>query len=136
VSGYVIALNGCSVSWKSQVQKTVALSSAEAEYAALCEAAREIIFLRNLLSELGFEQRSPTLVHQDNQACVSMATSAAGTSRSRHVALRLAFVRDAVRGGLIAVKYCPTADMVAGVLTKTLPKTEHTRLRLRLMNGA
>lgn len=51
------------------------LSTAEAEYVAATEAAKELIWLRNLLTELGLAQPNPSILHEDNQACVHMATN-------------------------------------------------------------
>lgn len=52
-TGYVFLLSGAAITWKSQKQRTVALSSTEAEYISLAEAAKEALYLRNLLHELG-----------------------------------------------------------------------------------
>ena len=66
-SGYVFRLGGATISWKSKHQPIVALSSTEAEYVTLCSAAQDTIWLRHLLSSIGFEQVSPTTLHEDNK---------------------------------------------------------------------
>ena len=71
-SGYVFLIGEAPVSWATRKQKSVALSTAEAEYMALSAAVQESIFLRRLLGEIGAEQKEPTVIHVDNQACISM----------------------------------------------------------------
>ena len=82
VSGRVIRLCGSTVAWKSMKQTAVALSTTEAEYIALAETVREIIWLRRILLKLGFPQTAPTIVKEDNQACISWVIGDAFSKRS------------------------------------------------------
>ena len=66
-SWYIFKLSGGAVSWRSQKQSSVALSTLEAEYMALSGASQECIWLRNMLSNLGQSSTSPTVVYEDNQ---------------------------------------------------------------------
>ena len=52
-TGYVYTLGGTAVSWNSTLQKIVALSTTEAEYVAVSESAKEIVWLQSFLKELG-----------------------------------------------------------------------------------
>ena len=61
-TGYVLMLNGEAVAWKSTRQKSVSFSTAEAEPYAACEAGNEIVCLRTILNDVGFEQVSPKLL--------------------------------------------------------------------------
>ncbi len=70
VSGKIITVGGALVSWKSSKQKYIALSSTEAEYVSLSEASREVAWLRNLLSSVGYKQDNPTPVFQDNTGSI------------------------------------------------------------------
>ena len=72
-SGYVFTLGSGAVSWSSKKQPTVALSSTEAEYIAGAHAAKEAVWLRLLLSELGQDMSSPTTLHVDNQSAMAIA---------------------------------------------------------------
>ena len=65
-TGYVFMMSGVSVSWKSQHQPTVALSTAEAEYMALTAAIQEAIFLRQLFDSMGVKQSEPKMIFEDN----------------------------------------------------------------------
>jgi hypothetical protein len=129
VSGYLFVLNGAAVSWRCKVQSTVALSTAEAEFDALCAATREAVYLRGLLQEMGIAQQSATTIYEDNQPCIALMHNPMTSSRTKHVALRFHFVREKLQGGEIEVEYCPTADMLADLLTKMLAAPQHARLR-------
>eukprot|EP00052_Salpingoeca_macrocollata_P029827 m.307284 g.307284 ORF g.307284 m.307284 type:complete len:509 (-) comp23022_c5_seq5:537-2063(-) len=128
-SGFVFLMTGGAVSWRTKMQSVAALSTAESEYYAMAEAVREVLFLRNLLMELGCPQRSPTSLLEDNQATIKIATNAMTTSRTKHIDLRQHFVRDVITAGDVVLEYCPTADMVADELTKALSKAQHVALR-------
>ena len=122
VSGFVVLLNHAAVAWKTKRQRTVALSTAEAEYVALSEAAREILFLRGLLKDLGYPQ-STTVVHEDNQPAIHLALNPETSSRTKHLNVALHHVRELVQNSTIALQYCATEDMLADSFTKcSLPR--------------
>ncbi len=93
VSGYVFTLNGAAISWRCKVQSTIATSTAEAEFDALCCATRESMYLRGLLQEMCLQQRQPTTIFEDNQPCIALVQNPMTSHRTRHVALRFNFVR-------------------------------------------
>ena len=70
ISGQITRFNGTPISWRSKKQQSVALSSAEAEYMAVSDFSKEIIYLRQLLRNMGFPQDGPTTVYEDNTACI------------------------------------------------------------------
>ena len=120
-SGYLFQLAGGPVSWKSQRQGCVALSTAEAEYMALSFAAQETVWLRKLLTEFGCELSGPTiLIMEDNQSAIAMANNPQFHGRAKHIDIRHHFIRERVSHGDIRLNYCPTGDMIADMLTKGL----------------
>jgi len=72
-SGFVFMLGGAAISWSSKKQATVALLSTEAEYLAGAHAAKEAVWLRHLLGELGQDTNSLTALHIDNQSAITIA---------------------------------------------------------------
>ena len=101
----------------------VTLSSAEAEYVALCDAMRELMSIRQVIDEMELGQvQLPIVIHEDNQAVIKMATSPWTTSRSRHIDIRLHFVRDQVQSGDYKIVFTPTDEQVADCLTKACTK--------------
>ena len=128
-SGYMFQIAGGPVSWKSRKQDTVALSTAEAEYVALSSAAQECIWLQRLLCELGKPLGGPTVILEDNQSSIAMARNPQFHGRAKHIDIKHHFVRERVSDGSIELKYCPTNEMVADILTKGLAHQQFSFLR-------
>lgn len=123
-TGFCFVMNGSVISWQSRKQKTVSLSSTEAEYVALSEASREAVYLRNLMYEITGRQCAIKL-KCDNQSALKLATSHQAHSRSKHIDVRFHYVRDAVKNKLIDIEYISTQEMPADLLTKGLLSTKH-----------
>ena len=74
ISRYIFLTGDGTITWCSRKQTTIALSSTEAEYVALSEAAQEACWLRSLYSKLGLLQEEvPTLIWGDNEGLIAMA---------------------------------------------------------------
>ncbi|GAA5828225.1 hypothetical protein JCM5353_003899 [Sporobolomyces roseus] len=130
VSGYVFSigddgLRSTAISWLSKRQKSVAISSTEAEYMALSEAAREALWLRHLLRELGFDTSLPTLIRGDNSGSLILASHPTSHSRTKHIDVHYHFTRERVSDGTVELKWVRTDDMVADVFTKGLGREKH-----------
>ena len=128
-SGYIFMFNGGPVSWSSKKQKCVALSTAEAEYVALSAAVQECIWLRQLEAELSSTNDIPTLIFEDNQSTIGMAKNPQFHGRAKHIDIRHHFVREQLAHGTIQLKYCPTTEMTADILTKGLNRERYSKLR-------
>jgi hypothetical protein len=124
-SGYVFIATGGAITWCSKKQTTVALSTTEAEYVALGEAAREASWLRNLYGELGYPQIKPTLIRGDNNGSIAMARNPQFHQRSKHIAIRWHLIRDLVNDGILTIEECRDPEQTADVLTKPLARTKH-----------
>jgi hypothetical protein len=137
ISGFVFTLGG-PISWSSKKQATVSLSSMEAEYMAMTHATREAIWLRALLTEIGVPQHAPTVLHVDNQAALAFSQNRDFHMRTKHIAIRHYFCRDAVKNGDIAPQYIHTDRNLADLFTKALPAPRHRALvsQLGLAPGA
>ena len=85
-SAYVFLMGGGAVTWRSKNQTTIALSSTEAKYVALCKAGHEACWLRNLLEELGEPQLNPMLIKGNNNRSIAMAQNPQFHKRSKHIA--------------------------------------------------
>src|SRR3954453_738669 len=81
---YIFTLNGGPISWTSKRQLTVALSTTEAEYMAMCQATNEAIWLRQLLTELGLHQES-IQIHADNKSAIALGKNPEFHKRSKHI---------------------------------------------------
>ena len=120
VTGYVCKIGDGIVSWKSKKQQTIAQSTCEAEYMALSDAAKEVMWLRQLLCQLGFPQQAATILKGDNQGANVHAEDPKHHSRMKHIDVRYHYVREKYRLGHIKVEYVPTKENEADLLTKSL----------------
>ena len=118
-TGYVFTIGGTAISWMSRLQKSVALSTTEAEYMALAEATKELIWLKNFLSELGLKQEDCAL-HCDNESAVHLAKNPVFHSRTKHIKLRYHFVRDHISEGTFNLKKILGARNPADMFTKVV----------------
>ena len=128
-SGYLYMIGQSSVSWSSKKQVSVALSSTEAEYIAASYASQEAIWLREVLNDLGIALTQPTILHEDNQSCIKLATSDKNSTRTKHIDVRHHYLRDLVVQEMIDFMFCETSMMIADVLTKPLPRPKFEKLR-------
>ncbi|KOC58971.1 Copia protein [Habropoda laboriosa] len=99
---------------------------------SMSEATKEAIYLRRFLRTLGFESQSRIQLYCDNQGAIKLAENPVFHNRTKHIDVRHHFVRDALRDKAIELKYVPTGEMVADVLTKGLPGPRHRDLSERL----
>src|ERR1700679_4325537 len=96
VSGYVFIAAGGAITWGSKKQNIVSLSTTEAEYICLSDAAREATWLRNLYAEIGFPQEEPTLVYGDNLSALAIAENPRYHRRTKHFDIKHHYIRDQV----------------------------------------
>ena len=120
-SGIMVMINGSPTIFKSRIQRVVALSTAEAEYIALSLCIQEVIWIKNLLKELGADINGQTVVYEDNQSAIAIAKNDGYQSRAKHINIRHHFVREQVKMGNIHLKYIETKEQLADYLTKPLP---------------
>ena len=120
--GYAIIIGGGAVSWSSRLQSVVSLSTTEAEYIAAVEAGKEIIWMRNLLTEFGFSITSPSPLLIDNNSAVTVAKNPEHHGRMKHLDLRFHWLRDTVEAGHISPTHIPTTTQAADIFTKPLKR--------------
>ncbi|GAA5883512.1 hypothetical protein JCM1840_004243 [Sporobolomyces johnsonii] len=125
------SLRSTAVSWLSRRQKSVSTSTLQAEYIGLSEASREALWLRQLLREMGYPTPRPTLIRGDNSGSLLLASHPTSHSRTKHIAIHYHFTRELVEDGTVVLQWVPTADMVADVFTKGLPKVKHVLFTAR-----
>ncbi|KAL0311158.1 UNVERIFIED_CONTAM: Retrovirus-related Pol polyprotein from transposon RE2 [Sesamum angustifolium] len=119
-SGYCTYVGGNLVTWRSKKQTTVARSSAEAEYRAMAHTTSEILWLKNLLKELGFMYDDPVPMHCDNQAAIHIDSNPIFHERTKHIEVDCHFVREAVMSQKICIPFTPSSKQRADIFTKTL----------------
>jgi len=106
----------------------VALSSCEAEYIALSAAVQEGLYLTQLLRDID-EVCGPVVIFEDNQGAIALSKNPVNRQRSKHIDVRYHFIRTVQSTGKVVVKYCPTADMAADLMTKAATKFKLQKFR-------
>jgi hypothetical protein len=103
-------------------QDNITMSSGEAELVAACTCSLKIVLLRRLMASLRFKQCSPTILFEDNTACISMATGDGISQRSKHIDVKYFKLKELVKSGEINLIYLSTKKMTADLLTKNLAR--------------
>jgi hypothetical protein len=126
-SGFVFCHNGGAVSWKSSKQDTVANSTTQAEYIAASEAAKEAVWIRKFVSELGVvsSASSPVDLYSDNSGAIALAKEPRSHKKSRHILWKYHLIRHFVERGDVNVCKVHTDSNVVEPLTKPLPQPKH-----------
>jgi hypothetical protein len=120
VTGFVIMLEETPIMWRSQAQKSVALSSTEAEYYATSEAAKEIKFVIQVLESMKLQIEKPVIVHIDNVGAIFVAENASATKHTRHIDARYHFVREYIIEGVIKIIFVKSQENKADIFTKNV----------------
>jgi hypothetical protein len=118
-SGMLVLFNGNIVNWSFRKQKTVAISSTEAEYMSASEAACEALWIRAWVYEV-FKVQIPVTIYCDNQSAIALAKNDTFHQRTKHIDIRYHLIREHVEAGRIKMEFVPTAEQQADILTKRL----------------
>lgn len=140
-TGYTITVGGSTVCWRSRRQRSVALSTTEAEYMAMGDCAKHLLWFRRLMYILTMETVPTTpvrmlasTVFNDNNGAIFLSKEAAINSRSKHIDIRHHFPRDLVKEGVISPAMIDTTSMPADYLTKSANSTVLLRCRRLIGN--
>eukprot|EP00253_Pinus_taeda_P004283 PITA_04283 len=129
IVGYVFTLGSGPITWACKKQAAISLSSAEAEYRGTVEASKKASWLRQILSEFGFQQQHPTTLWCDNQSAIQLCKDPVQHQRSKHIELHMHFIEKLIHDHVLEVHYCSTDDQVADIFTKALTEAKFTKLR-------
>lgn len=128
-SGMVFYLNESMITWMSQKQRCVALSSCEAEFMAATAAACQAIWIRNMLCQVTGKSIGPVTIYIDNKSAIDLAKNSVFHGRSKHIDIRYHFIRQYVERGEIVVKHISSEGQKADILTKALATVKFERMR-------
>ena len=127
-SGYIFFMADGPVSWISRRQKTIALSSTEAEYMALSDAMKKVMWQRALTKELGYPIDQPTPIAADNQGSIFLAVNPVHDRRTKHIDIRYHFMCELLEERHAELLFVRTTNQLADILTKVLPAKRHIDL--------
>ncbi|UYV67744.1 hypothetical protein LAZ67_5001856 [Cordylochernes scorpioides] len=128
-TGYAFMMNGGTVSWASQRQPIIALSTTESEYIAACSAAKELIWIRRLLQGIGCDITKETELYIDNQAAIKLVENPVFHKRTKHIDVRYHFIRSKHEEGELKVHHVCSSEQLADIMTKPLPRNQFHYLR-------
>jgi hypothetical protein len=132
-TGWVYKLNGTALSWRSRRQEGVpATSSSEAEWYAAADAAKESVFVRRVVEDLGNVTHGPINLYADNQSAIKCSENAADQERQKHTRVRAQYLRQLCRGGQLRMGWVPGSENDSDQFTKPLPGPAFTKLSARL----
>lgn len=124
-TGYVFTMSGGAVSWRTKKQPTVVLSTTEAEYMAIVGAVQEGMWIRSFLIEIGTyynQGETPVLqIYADNKGAIQVAQNNSFSERTKHIDIKLKFIKEKMDSGDVVLNYLPTDSMPADILTKGCP---------------
>jgi hypothetical protein len=109
------------------VQKPFALSSAEAEYNALCEVAKDVKYIYMVLKSIGIEVELPIIIYSDNVGAIFMLENASATATTKHVDARNHYVREFVVEGFIRIVFVRSEENKSDMFTKNVSSELYNR---------
>ena len=130
-TGYLVHLAGAVFSWNSRAQKTVVLSSTEAEYMSLSDASRQLVWINSLLGEIGMDL-TPIPLAGDNQGAIFMASNPVQERRIKHIDIRYHFIHQVIRDEQVILLFLEGSENPADMLTKNLGHIKFLKHRSRL----
>ena len=128
-SGCCFSLGSASISWMSRKQKSVTLSTVEAEYIFASMACCEVVWLRKLFSELFEHVLDTTVIFCDNQSGIYLSENPVFHGCSKHIDIRYHFIRDMVQRGAIRLQHIRADEQVTDILAKSLEKVKFLTFR-------
>ena len=135
--GYCFYLNleSGTIFARSVKDTCVSHSSCESEIKAIDMAIRQTVWMRGFLEELGFPQKSPTILHTDSESAIKLGELCNVGNNSLHIVMRINYIHECIEAGIIKLQYVNTDNEVADVLTKLLPVHSHNIHSEFLLHG-
>eukprot|EP00253_Pinus_taeda_P022735 PITA_22735 len=102
-AGYVFTLGSGPITWACKKQSAIFLSAVEAKYRGIIEASKEALWLRQILSEFGFQQQHPTTLWCDNQSSIQICKDPVHHQHNKHIELHMHFIRNLIHDHVLEV---------------------------------
>ena len=131
-SDYIFFSGEKAISWSSQKQSIVALSSCEAEYIAATSATCQAVWMSRLIKELTNEAETSVKLMVDNQSAITLSKNTGHHNRTKHIDTRYHFIRECVEDKKVEIGFTRTEDQLADILTKALGRLKFQEMRHRI----
>jgi hypothetical protein len=129
IAGILVELWNSPIAWTSKIQPSVALSTTEAEYMALCKLTQELFNFRNLCKEMNLSLKEPITMMD---SYIKIAENDEFHQRTKHIDLRYHFIRGAIKDRIVQIERVDSKNNIADIFTKPLPRIQFQRLREKL----
>ena len=127
--GFAICMAGGAVQWGSRLHPHVSLSSTESEYTTVSKVGCEVMWMRYLLDEFGYDMSSPSTVFMDNASAIQVAKHPEHQSTMKHMHRAYHWIRSCVENGEVVVSHVPGAENPADIFTKPLGRLKFVKFR-------
>jgi hypothetical protein len=131
-SGTLFFFGKCPISWQSQKQKVVAISSCESEYVAASTGACQAVWLGRLVGDLLATEPATPAILVDNMSAIQLCKNPVFHDRSKHIDVRYHYIRDCIDRGQLTVEFVRSSDQLADIFTKALGRVKFQELRERI----
>ncbi|CCH47071.1 Transposon Ty1-GR2 Gag-Pol polyprotein [Wickerhamomyces ciferrii] len=122
---------GGPITWRSKLQPTIALSTTEAEFMAVCESTKDGLWCLMVLKDLGIELKK-FLIYNDNQGALKLLQHPSFHHKTKHIDTRHMFIRDHIASGTVKLEYLETGVQVADLLTKAIAAPPFNKLKVQV----
>ena len=136
VYGFILYFCGAPISWRSKSGKSVTLSSTEAEYFAISELTKEIMFVRQVLDSMGVLIELPIIIEVDNVGAIFLAHNSTTSQRTKHIDTRVHYIREFVEEGVLKIIFVKSADNDSDICTKNTVKEVFNRHSKKIITEA
>jgi len=127
--GFAVCIGGGAVQWGSRLQPHVSLSSTESEYTTLSKVGCEVMWMRYLLGEFGYDMSCPSPIMVDNASAIQVAKHPEHQSTMKHVHRAYHWRRDHVEQGALRINHVPGVENPADIFTKPLGRVKFSKFR-------
>jgi len=134
-SDYFTLVGGNLVTWRSKKQKVVALSSAEAEFRGIAKGITEVLWIKKLITEIGFPPQLPSQLKCDNKAAISISENPIQHDRTKHVEVDRHFIKEKIEDSSIELPFVRSEDQLVDILTKVVTSKAFTCVLSKLSIG-
>ena len=123
------------MTWRSKKQQVVSRSSVEAEYRGMTLGICELLWLRNLLNDLGVKPKATMKLYCDNKSAIDIAHNPVQHDRTKHVEIDKHFIKEKLEAGIINFPFVKSEDQLADVLTKAIASKVFIDSLIKLVMG-
>ena len=127
--GFAVCMGGGAVQWGSQLQPHVSLSSTESEYTTVSKVGCEVLWMRFLLEEFGYDVSRPSPIYVDNASAIQVARHPEHQSTMKHIHCAYHWIHDHVEQGDLTVSHIPGVNNLADIFTKPLGRVKFLKFR-------